>query len=161
MAPIYRPIRVVVTFQDAKGSESSTYTRLLSGTSLDLAGAFAEAYADALELASDAQVTGVQIIAETVYSGYTKPPDSSNVFRTGTLLFTTTNPDERLILEIPSLRLDLLQTIGAYAGIQIDISHATIQALRTAIVDGIGPVAPTGITGNDITGLLLGFLRQP
>jgi len=161
MAWIDRPIRVIVTFRDAKETDSSTYTRVLSSVSFTDAGAFAEAYATALESVSDAQVTGIQIEAQRIQGGFTQPPESSNALRIGALLFGTTDPDERYVLEIPSLRPELLYQTGPYAGVQIDLAQTAIQALATAIIDGDGIVSPMGVTGNDITSIVTGFLRLP
>jgi hypothetical protein len=161
MGNIHLPIKVVVTFRDAKETESSTYIHLLPAVSFADAFTFGEAYASALELASDAQVTGIQIIAESVSDSFNRPPLSSDVYRVGTLIFGTTTPDERWILSIPSLRTETLFSSGPYAGIQIDLTLPSVDTLATAIIDGYSPVTPTGLTGNDISSVIIGLLQIP
>jgi hypothetical protein len=161
MGSIHLPIKVIVGFRDAKETESSTYIHLLPTVSLADALAFGEVYASALELASDAQIIGIQIVAEVVSDSYNHPPSSSDIYRVGTLIFGTTTPDERWILEIPSLRTDLLITSGPYAGIQIDLTLPGAAAVATAIIAGDGTVMPTGLTGNDISNIIIGLLQTP
>jgi hypothetical protein len=159
--PIYRPTKVLVRFQDAKGNISGTAVRLLAGVSFDVAGAFAETWADALEPASDAKIIELQIIAETApaYSG--RPGAASDCTRVGTLIFGTADPDERFVLEIPSLKTDLLLTSGPYAGVAIDLTASAIADLAALIIAGDGTVSPTGLTGNDLTNVITGLLRVP
>ena len=151
MAYLYQPTKVLVTFVDAKETESSTYIRLPHEVSFADAGTFAEVYASALEAASDAKVTNIQIIAEVVCSVGASPLPSSNVHRVGVFIFNTITPGERWILEIPSLRLDLLLTTGLYADIQVDVTTPEISALvasMTTGIDGIAPVAPWNLLGD-------------
>ena len=151
MAYLYQPTKVLVTFVDAKETESSTYIRLPHEVSFADAGTFAEVYASALEAASDAKVTNIQIIAEVVCSVGASPLPSSNVHRVGVFIFNTITPGERWILEIPSLRLDLLLTTGLYADIQVDVTTPEISALVASMTTGIGgiaPVAPWSVRGD-------------
>jgi hypothetical protein len=159
--PIYQPVKILVTFLDAKETPSSTYIWLPVGVSFETGGSFGEGYASALEPASGAKITGLQIIGNTAAAFSGRPPSTSDGSRVGTLIFGTADPDERWILEIPSLRQDLLLTSGPYAGIAIDLTLPAITAIADLIIAGDGTVSPTGLTGNDLSSVITGLLRIP
>jgi hypothetical protein len=156
----YLPLKIYVHYQDGKGRVVSPYIRLVTNTTYAPAQTFAAAWADACAGASGAQILGFDIVAEatTLFAGL--PAATSDAYRQGVLLFGTTVPGDRCLLEIPSMRADLLLATGEYAGVKIDQTKPEIQALVSMLLNGNGTVTPTGLTGNDLDHLIEAYVRR-
>lgn len=155
-----QPIHIYVHCRDGKGRIASPSIRL--GIMLPYAQAepFAVAWADAMAGASGAEILGFDIVSQVKGLGMDGAAATSDCTRQGVLLFGTTEAEDRYLLEIPSIKQDLLEATGEYAGVKIDITKPAIQNLISLMLDGAGGVSPIGLTGNDLTSLITAYQRR-
>jgi hypothetical protein len=109
---------------------------------------------------SGAEVLGYDIVANARSLYANAPGSDSQAHRQGVLLFGTTEPEDRYLVEIPSIKESLLETTGAYAGVKIDVTTPEVQSLVDMLIAGDGTLTPIGITGNDLTTLITAYQRR-
>lgn len=156
----YLPIRIYVRYRDAKGHIASAYIHVAATTPYAQSFPYANDWADACIPVSGAEVIGHDIVANTKAMATPAPGPGSQAHRQGVLLFGTTEPEDRYIVEIPSIKEELLETTGEYAGVKIDITQPSVQALVDLLIDGNGTLAPIGMAGHDLTTLITAYQRR-
>jgi hypothetical protein len=133
---------VLYRFRDNDGAESTAQVYLAASVPIDTALAFAAALRPLMADLSDAPVITFDLVVRLTENN-AFIPGTSDVRRAGTFLFRTTNvPLDRYVLNVPSLRLDLVQTSGDYAGVALQLDAPEIIAFVNAMTNGINGVRP-------------------
>lgn len=141
MALVQQAHTVIFRFRDDDGAETTCETHLAGYVSLDSALAFAGQLGPLIAALSDAVMITYNVIAGWVENSPPVADSASMVSRAGVFLFRTTNiPQERYVIAIPSIRQDLVLTLGEFPGVQIDPTNAAVVAFTSALTDGLNGV---------------------
>jgi hypothetical protein len=154
-----QPIRVIVSYLDDSGGTSDAWINVPYGSTRAEAEAFALALIQAAEPITDCQITKVTLVVQ-LRPEYDPPalPDS-DATRTGAFIFADAT-NERTIVTVPGIVPAKISTIGALAGIAIDLTDADISALVDLVVIGDGTLEPVSWAGNDLIELRTAYLQH-
>lgn len=99
---------------------------------------------------SDAIPVRQRIVYRVINEDATLPEITSDVRRSGVLIFTTADAEEYALIEIPSIRQTLILATGNGAGVLIDATSTEIQDIIAALI-AAGVTNPFAV---DISSLL-------
>jgi hypothetical protein len=154
-----QPLRIEFYCRDESGKVSSGSVRLPYGTTFATARSFALELARAAERVTDGQIEGVGISLTMEFEDSAAAQVGSDVERCGVFIYESLVADDRYLLQLPSVRTTMLESLGQWAGIGIDQVAPAIVALVNLLITGDGTVAPISLDGNDLVTLNAAYLQ--
>jgi hypothetical protein len=122
-------VRICFDFSDRDGNTGDFHIYLPWATPVETAFAFAYAAVPVLHAASDAIVTRISVKYTHVIDSHPEPASSADLQRNLLLLLRDGTNFEALTIVSP--RTDLIETLGDYAGVRLNMQHPTVQAFAT------------------------------
>ena len=154
-----QPLRIEFYYRDDSASLSSGSVRLPYGVAFSRARSFALALALALERVSDAVIEGVGISLTMEFEDSALADVGSDVERCAVIICESVITDDRFLMQLPSVRVNKLESEGPWIGIGIDQADAAVAALLDMLVAGNGTVAPISLSGNDLGTVNAAYLQ--
>ena len=121
---------------DASESRSTVGIRLRAGTDVLAAHNAANQFANRVSALSGATIDHQYVVYRGAESPQPAAPGLTSYAGTGVFVFSTTEPGEYAIVQLPAIRPALLLTTGPGAGVIIDQAAPEVTALAEAMISG-------------------------
>jgi hypothetical protein len=159
MAIVSEGVRLSMNYQDDDLAESSHTVDFPSGTSLADVRAYATAYAALLAPVTDCVLKGYTVLERFYDDVYPLAAAGSDVEDKGILKIRTQNNRVKTLSWPGVIEAVLLNTISP-PGTYINLAHAGVAALVSALITGIAGTAPSNDRGDDFLSVVEAYKKN-